>query len=213
MTSSLIIITSFRYGISEVQSTSFSGTSIEVTQQSNPSALTTFTSRDARICYTLKLVASTHTIPSQGTRKKMSLDEETQTRLKTIATSMALALNSRDFSPTSPAWSHLSPSFLAGPLPPLINSKIGVSEYLKHLSDMCAQHPDWKLRVVDSDVQSQVTNLDKASVFTNVENQGLPQGVVWQSVGISDFERGEGGEWVVVGYRGFAGGHGVGELF
>ncbi|CZT21635.1 uncharacterized protein RCC_07500 [Ramularia collo-cygni] len=124
---------------------------------------------------------------------------------------MALALNARDLDRNSPAWRYLAPHFLAGPIPPAIQKKIGVDEYLQHLSDMCTAYPEWKLRVVDQDVQQGGVK-DYASVFTNVENQGVPPGVVWQSCAISEFKNID-GQWLVVGFRGFSGGHGQGTMF
>lgn len=136
----------------------------------------------------------------------LSLEEKTRRHLEAVASGFVEALNNREFDRDSPAWKYLAPVFKAGPLPPLIEKKIGTEDYLKHLSEMCEAYPEWKLRVVDQDTHQNYKK-DFALVYTNVENHGVPPGIVWQSVGISEFQEFD-GEWLVVGYKGFAGGHG-----
>lgn len=141
-----------------------------------------------------------------------SLDEEIRLHFEAIARGCVDALNDRDFSRDSPtSWKHLAPVFKAGPIPPLLQKKIDAEDYLTHLADLCKSYPDWKLRCVDFDTHVNHKK-DSAVVYCNVENSGVPVGIVYQSVGISEYQKFN-GEWLVVGYRGFSGGHGHGELF
>lgn len=140
-----------------------------------------------------------------------SLEEKTKKHLEALSASCADALNARDFRRDSPAWKHLAPVFKAGPIPPALEKKIDAEEYLQYLSDLCKAYPEWKLRCVDFDTTLNHKK-DFAVLYCNVENSGVPVGVVYQSVGIVEFQKFD-GEWFQVSYRGFSGGYGHGELF
>lgn len=143
---------------------------------------------------------------------EISYEEQARLHLEKVCRDQAEALNDRNLTLDSPVWGdYLAPVFKAGPIPPLVEKKIDAEEYLRYLRGLCEAYPEWKLRVIDQNTHWS-HDRRSASVYTNVENAGVPVGVVYQSVGISDFKFFE-GKWMQVGYRGFAGGHGQGELF
>lgn len=119
------------------------------------------------------------------------------------------AINSRDFSVYSSAWTYFTPGLKdesATPVfswPNCMGSNIGIKRHLKGLQWITSNNADFYVRFMDVDTQVD-GRLDRAFVFVNLEVDGNPRHLHMQGVIILEF-RMVGREWKCMKFSGARG--------
>lgn len=129
--------------------------------------------------------------------------------LEHLVRSSIQAVNSRDFSIYSSAWSCYTPGLKvesAQPVyewPKCIRRNIGLKSHLRALQYISAENPGFFLRLHDVDTQVD-EKAGRAVVFVNLENVGNPTNLVMEGVIILEF-RMIGEEWKCTKFTGARG--------
>ncbi|KAF2164554.1 hypothetical protein M409DRAFT_24954 [Zasmidium cellare ATCC 36951] len=129
--------------------------------------------------------------------------------LEHLVRSSIQAINSRDFSIYSSAWSCYTPGLKVESAQPVyqwpncIRKNIGLRSHLKGLHYIASSNPGFFLRVLEVDSQVH-EKAGRATVFVNLENIGNPTNLVMEGVIILEFCM-MGEEWKCVKFTGARG--------
>lgn len=131
------------------------------------------------------------------------------THLEHLVRSSIDAVNSRDFSIYSSAWSCFTPGFKVESAQPVyqwpncVRRNIGLKSHLKGLQYISATNPGFYLRLLDVDTQID-QKAGRAAVWLSLENVGNPQNLVMQGTIILEFCM-MGEEWKCIKFTGARG--------
>ncbi|KAK4631436.1 hypothetical protein CLAFUW4_02851 [Fulvia fulva] len=124
--------------------------------------------------------------------------------LKELAHTMAEAINSRDSSFRSPAWSHVSSDFVAEPgFSEWPRRTTSLAEFLSRFIRHTEAHPEYSMRLTDVSTRVNETT-GRAYVWVSLDAMGLPPGTSRPNVGTLDFMFGGHG-WICVKWQCFPG--------
>lgn len=127
-------------------------------------------------------------------------DESLEGHLTQLVLAMTAAINARDFDPSSPAWTPTTYDFTSEPAFHVNDFPCNLDDFLQLFDKQTRDHPDYFTRINGVDVHVN-SKKDHATVFTDVETNGLPPGIVRPSVGVIEFVKVEGGMWKCRKYR------------
>lgn len=129
----------------------------------------------------------------------------TATEIARKIMSINQAINTRDFSPTSPAWTSMAPGFLAHPDGFGESHGMSLLEYLSWLKKMTMRSPGCLFEVLE------INTYDRGSgcvdVYFMFEASGLCVGVRNRHLSVMEFERF--GEWACLRLWGIRGRRGL----
>ena len=121
-----------------------------------------------------------------------------------LARNMADAINTRDFSFHSPAWSHVSSDFIAETgFSEWPRRTTSLSEFLTRFVSHTKTHPEYSMRL--SELSTKLNDkTGRAYVWVGLDAMGLPPGTIRPNVGTLDFMF-VGSRWICVKWQCFPG--------
>ncbi|KAK4495434.1 hypothetical protein PRZ48_013765 [Zasmidium cellare] len=135
-------------------------------------------------------------------------------QLEAHVAASANAVNTRDFSRSSPGWNYMAPKYRAkfgwiGPFLPcgLQQQNLSLEESLEMQKDLVVNFPEFRLHVIDMFTEVKAwSSTGEADVYMNMEVEGIPPGVVKRAMSVTTFKF-LGGKWQAVECKSLDGSH------
>lgn len=127
-------------------------------------------------------------------------------QLEAHVAATCIAVNTRDFTRSSPGWIYMAPKKYRakfswiGPYLPygLEGQPLSFEESLEMQQDLVAKYPEFRLRIVDMTTQVKAwSTTGEADVYFNFEVEGIPPGIVKRAMAVTTFKFLE-GRWQAV---------------
>ncbi|KAF2172789.1 hypothetical protein M409DRAFT_16750 [Zasmidium cellare ATCC 36951] len=126
-----------------------------------------------------------------------STKQEITAHLEHLSNLSLEAVNNRDFSPTSPGWNFMAPSFTCNILYDVNNvygdttntsqRLLDLDEHLARFKRMTTEYPEWRLKLLSQNIEVDVGK-GRAEIFHVLEITGHPPGLVTQTVLAMEFD-------------------------